>query len=333
MVAGLLGNELISLKDEASRFRSSTFAATTKKTYRSQALCYTRFCLNFGLVPVPAVQETLITYCAFLARTLSASSIPAYLNVVRLMHIESGYPNPLLNNWELTSVQRGITRQLGKPPKQKSPITVPILLDLYNTVENTPADAAFWAACLIAFFGFLRKSTLLPSSDLLLLKKYIARSDVINLTLSSFKILIKQSKTIQFGQRVLTLPYVSCADPRLCPVRALLRHVGLSKLSSDKPLFNFVVLGVEKSFTHAFFIKRLKSGLICTGNKASEFSCHSFRRGGATLGFSLGLSAIDIKLRGDWRSNAYERYLVVSPDDSSKSIHTLTEGASRLACL
>jgi integrase len=329
----MLGNGLDSLKVEASGFRGSTFATSTKKTYRSQATCYTKFCLNFGLVPVPASQETLVTYCAFLARTLSSSSIPGYLNVVRIMHLEAGFKNPLQDNWELSSVQRGISRLLGKPPKQKSPITVAILLDLFRTVEVHAADTAFWAACLVAFFGFLRKSTLLPSNDMFLLGKFISRGDIADLTLSSFNLVIRQSKTIQFGQRVLTLPYVSATDVRLCPVRAVLRHFGVSKLGSSRPLFNYVVSGVEIQFTHAFFVKRLKAGLLQTGNRASDISCHSFRRGGATLGFSIGMSAIDIKLRGDWRSNAYERYLVVSPDQNVKSVRALTVGASRLAAL
>jgi hypothetical protein len=59
VVAGMLGHGLGSLREEANGFRSSTFAASTKKTYRSQATCYTKFCLNFGLIPVPAAQETL----------------------------------------------------------------------------------------------------------------------------------------------------------------------------------------------------------------------------------------------------------------------------------
>jgi integrase len=224
-------------------------------------------------------------------------------------------------------------RLLGKPPEQKSPITIAILVDLYGTVENHSTDVSFWVACLLAFFGFLRKSTLLPSSDMLNLGKFISRADVIDLTLSAFNLVIRQSKTNQFGQRVLTLPYVSCADARLCPVRALLRHLGMSKLTSSKPLFNYMVSGMEVGFTHAFFVKRLKAGLLKTGHRASDISCHSFRRGGATLGFSIGMSAIDIKLRGDWLSNAYERYVVVSPSENVNSIRALTVGASRIASL
>jgi hypothetical protein len=44
----------------------------------------------------------------------------------------------------------------------------------------------------------------------------------------------------------------------------------------------------------------------------SVYSAHSFRRGGASYAFELGLSPLQIKLRGDWASVAYERYVYIS---------------------
>jgi hypothetical protein len=157
MVTGVLGDELGSLRSEAASFRSAVFSESTKKTYKSQASSYMKFCLNFGLIPIPASQETLVTYCSYLARSLSASSLPGYLNVVRLMHIEAGFANPFLNNWEISSIQKGISRSLGKPPRQKSPITVRVLLDLFRTLGSSSFESAFWAACMVAFYGFLMK--------------------------------------------------------------------------------------------------------------------------------------------------------------------------------
>ena len=249
------------------------------KTYKCQTNCYLNFCLDYGLQPAPASQSTLCSYVAFLGNNLSPSSIKGYLNAVRLLHLEGGFANPMIENWELNMIQRGILRQKGAPPKQKLPITVPILLDIYNTLSNSPADRAFWAACLIAYYGFLRKSTLLPSSPELIAGKYIARCDVLNLNLSSFLLRIRFSKTNQFGQRVLTLPYVMCGDFRLCPVRALLTHFGASKLSELRPLFNFVEQGLEKFFSHAFFMSQLRVSLRRSGNNAVDISCHSFRWG------------------------------------------------------
>ena len=147
--------ELDSLRLEANAFRGAAFATATKRTYRSQANSYFKFCQDYGLVPLPASQETLLVYMAFLARSLSANSVPGYMNVVRLLHLEAGFNNPLIDNWELKAVQKGVSRLLGKPPKQKSPITVAILLDLFKTVKNTPFDTALWITCFVSFYGFL----------------------------------------------------------------------------------------------------------------------------------------------------------------------------------
>jgi hypothetical protein len=287
--------------------------------------------MHYNLVSLPASQDTLCAYLAFLSRSLSPSSIKGYMNAIRLLHIEAGFENPLAQNWEVMMIQRGISRLMGTPPKQKLPMTIPMLIALYGTLADTPADKAFWIACLIAFFGFLRKSTLLPASSELSLGKFIARCDVKELTLQSFTVLVRFSKTIQFGQRVLSLPYVSCSDVRLCPVRALLSHLGFSPLPQSRPLFNFVLNGSEVHFSNAFFMLRLRNGLRATGFPASEVSCHSFRRGGASLAYEVGLTATDIKQRGDWRSNAFEQYLTVGRSTTLNSAKLLALGAvSRL---
>jgi integrase len=326
--AGVLAGSLQELKLEASVYKQATYADSTKKTYRSQIKSFYTFCLKYGLIPIPASQETLCLYMTFLVRSLSANSIPGYMNVIRIIHMEAGYANPLDKNWELKLLHRGITRLIGVPPKQKLPISVEILLKISRTLSNLPSDIAFWACCVIAFFGFMRKSTLLPLPDALASGKFIARSDVSNFSLSSFFVTIKHSKTIQFGQRVHVLPFVACPDTRICPVRGLLRHFGVSPLPKTAPLFNYVVGSGEVNFSHAFFVKRLRKALLDIGENPKEISCHSFRRGGATLAYMAGLSAADIKLRGDWASSAYERYLCVSNDMALVSARKLVYFAS-----
>ena len=48
--------------------------------------------------PVPLSQENLGRYIAFLSRRLCFNSVKQYLNIVRLMHLESGFQNPLEKN-------------------------------------------------------------------------------------------------------------------------------------------------------------------------------------------------------------------------------------------
>jgi hypothetical protein len=95
----LLGGRLRQLKLEASSYKGSVFALATQKTYKSQLRSYFNFCLEYDCVPVPASQETLVCYMTCLARRLLPSSIPNYMNVIRLLHLEAGLKNPLCENF------------------------------------------------------------------------------------------------------------------------------------------------------------------------------------------------------------------------------------------
>ena len=105
--------DYLALKAETATFKLSAFSENTKRSYKSQLYSYIRFCLHYGLVAVPASPSTICDYSSFLARSLKSSSIPCYLNVIRILHVDAGYENPLERNWQLTMVKRGISRKLG----------------------------------------------------------------------------------------------------------------------------------------------------------------------------------------------------------------------------
>jgi hypothetical protein len=296
------------LLSKARVYKWSAYADTTKKTYKSQLASFFKFCLEHNRVPIPVEQTTLVAYVVHLANRLLPSSIPGYLNVIRLLHVEAGLKNPLSENIELTLMKKGINRLKGQPPVQKLPITPSILRDIYGLLDlKKPGDAAFWLALLVGFFGFLRKSTLLPSSGTLIPGKFISRGDVVDLSLESFVLIIRHSKVIQFGQRCLTIPYHHVLDTKLCPVKALLIHLGHSSLPALRTLFNYVVEKKEVMLVHSSFVARLKCVLQSAGVNPQLYSAHSLRRGGASFAFQAGLSPLEIKRRGDWASMAYER--------------------------
>ena len=62
--------------------------------------------------------------------------------------------------------------------------------------------------------------------------------------------------------------------------------------------------------THSKFVQILQASLRGSGLNPSEYSGHSFRRGGATFAFACGIPAEIIKLQGDWKSSAYQKYIV-----------------------
>ena len=302
----------MTLLKEVGSFMGQTFAVSTQASYRTHLRTFLRFCLKFDLTPIPASQTTLLSYIAFLARTLKPSSINCYLNIIRIIHLEAGLPNPLESNFAVANLKKGIARVKGTPPVQKLPITCQILLQIKSQLCFLfPKDVVFWAACLIGFFGLLRKRTLLPVTMNNPGDACVLRRDLEFNGDSVFTLLIRKTKTIQCQERILSLPFVACAQSPLCPFAALSDLVIVAPTNPNLPLFSYRNKGKIVWWTHAGFTNRLKELITMAGLDASLYSGHSFRRGGATFGFEIGLSLEEIKQRGDWRSNAVQEYVVV----------------------
>jgi len=255
---------------------------------------------------------------AFLARRLKASSIQQYLNILRLVHLEGGFPNPLANNWPLQSVLLGIKKSKADPVSRKLPITPSILLSIRSILDLTkPLHLAFWAACLVAFFALLRKASLLPPSvPSFSPHKHLTRGDFL-LYPWGLALQVRHTKTIQCGQRclIVPLPYLPCHP--LCPVTTLFRLFSLTpQLPPSSPAFALPSSSGTSCLTASSFTQLLRSQLLQLGIPASSYSGHSFRRGGASWAFQMGLSAEAIRLLGDWRSDAFIAY--IAPSVSSR---------------
>ena len=65
-------------------------------------------------------------------------------------------------------------------------------------------------------------------------------------------------------------------------------------------------------------MKNLRFLLDMIGVDSKKYGTHSFRRGAATLAFKAGAPADLIKTQGDWKSNAYQKYIEVSLHDKLK---------------
>ena len=135
-VADCLDPELAKqLQKEIFHYRSNIFSETTKATYRTHRNSYLRFCQHMGYLPFPAQPAHICQYPAFLPRTLKATSIPNYLNIISILHKEFNLPNPLANYWALQSLLTDIKRVKGQPPAQKLPIIPDVLKQKLFAIE------------------------------------------------------------------------------------------------------------------------------------------------------------------------------------------------------
>lgn len=278
-----------------------------------------QFCQLLGCPPVPLSPVTVCRYAAYLARRLRFSSIRQYLNIIRLLHLEAGLPNPLLDNWTLTSLLKGMRRSLGDSVSRKLPITPQILLHIRSTLSpDSPLHCVFWAACLVAFFGLLRKASLLPPSA-------SAFSPLRHLVKGDFRVfpwglgvVVRHTKTIQVQQRQLLIPLPALQGHPLCPTSAIITALALTpSLPVDSPAFVYQDHRGTHVLSGSTFTNLLRKALAMLSLPSQHFSGHSFRRGGASWAFQQGVSAESIRMMGDWRSDAFLAYLSPSPTSLS----------------
>ena len=182
---------------------------------------YLTFCRALNITPVPLSQNNLARYIAHLATKLSYCSIKQYINVIRIMHLEAGLPSPLGISWHVKSTLMSCKRVLGDTHRPKLPITIDLLKAIFSQLDLTePMHVAFWAACLAAFFSFLRKSNMFvqgPGGPQALLR----RQDVSFLPQGA-TLTIHHSKTIQNRERQLIIAIPHIPNSPLCPATALL---------------------------------------------------------------------------------------------------------------
>ena len=295
-----------------SFFRSNTFASSTQKTYATQASFYFEFCAKVGIQPVPLSQADLGRYIAYLSHKLTYNSIRQYLNVLRILHLDAGYENSLANNWYVTTILKGVRRVKGDSVTQKLPITTDILKGIFKNLNLLSSfDRTFWAACLLAFFSFFCKCNLLiPSSEAFNSSIHLCATDV-DFTVNGVVLTVHWSKVFHFKERTLQIPLPLIPGLLFFPSTALssLCLDCLPPLISSVPLFRYKEGFKVMPLTQSSFTARLHCFLTQLGFPAGRYSGHSFRRGGAMFAMQCGLPVELIKLQGDWKSNACERYL------------------------
>jgi hypothetical protein len=78
-------------------------------------------------------------------------------------------------------------------------------------------------------------------------------------------------------------------------------------------------------------VETLRFCLGRIGVNPTEFSRHSFRRGGATFAYRMGVSPLLIKLMGDWSSDAYMIYIDhTTPSDLARLPRALAKAIAAM---
>ena len=171
---------------------------------------------------------------------------------------------------------RGIKRSQGAlPSRPRVPVSSNILRIIYSALNlNSFDDVLFWAACLLAYFGFLRSAEFtVPSSSAFNPSLHLSVPDVsvdVPLNPSCLEVFIKASKTDPFQQWCNIL--IGLGTPPLCAVQAVVSYFAL-RGHGPGPLF---LLENGLPLTRALVTDRLRAILLSAG-LPGDFWSHSFR--------------------------------------------------------
>ena len=290
---------LDSLDDKVRWLQEQVFAPSTRVTYASQRKLYQHLCVLGDINPVPLSQDNVCRYIAFLSQKLAYTSIKQYIHVVRIMHLEAGHANPFQGSWHIDMLLKGTKRVLGTAHKQKLPITPAILRQLFKQIDFTlPLEVTLWAACLVAFFSFFRKSNLLVKSITSFDSNlHLCRRDA-TFTEDGVSLAVRWSKTIQYRQRILHIPLPRIPGSPLCPAQTLILALRLCNSPPSAPLFTYPTRKGWLPLTVQVFQDKLHKYLGMLNLNPSDYSGHSFRRGGHPLPWNVGFHQKSSRHRG-----------------------------------
>ena len=204
------------LKETSDTLMAAALKPNTKRTYSSAQNKFLNFCLSYNLVSMPATEDTLLLYVAFLFDSnLKGSSIRVYLAAARSLHVFSGFDYPV-DMLRLKLAVKGAVTQ-SPPPVRKLPITFPLLSQILQVLSGRFDYKLIRAAMTMAFFGCFRSGELFVVNSKIPfdVQSNLCLGDVIvDYKQKMLSVLLKKSRTDVFSSGVSV--FIGCSGHKIC---------------------------------------------------------------------------------------------------------------------
>ena len=171
------------------------------------------FTVYYGVPDFPLHLGVVLRFIAYLGR--GAYAHKSALNIIGSVKWFAEFLDPnaskIFDAVLVASSLRGLKAQLSRPVRQKLPFTVYHLVKFYESLDlRDMKQLSCWCCMLIAFFGCLRLSNLVPSS----LNKFDPlkqlRRDDIKFENDIVLLFFKWSKTNQYANKLSWIPICLC---------------------------------------------------------------------------------------------------------------------------
>ena len=239
-----------------------------------------------------------------------------------------------MHDYDAFLMQQALHCIMGDSVRVTHPVTVDIFLKVFQHFNwSNQLHICMHALSLVAFFSILRISNLMPYTlaDCHSDNAYFLRHQDVSFIASGAVLKVYRTKTIQFKQRILEIPFPFIPNSALCPVTALNNYFRTVPTLASSPLFIANHAGSFRPLLAAHLNRFFKACITTVGLKPDNFSSCSFHQGGATFAFNCGTPTEFIKAQGDWRSDAYLVYLKLSTKKKLDILQSISARLSNLA--
>ena len=214
LLRSLAEKSLEVLQKEVKLSMKAAFAEGTSRNVKLQWRSYLLFCGFYGFKTIPATSDILCLYAQFLSRFFrSVESVKNYISGVKTMYYMLDVEFPSEKIVHLSQVLKGMARRNPHLTNKALPMTPQILSDMHRFLEpSCSEDATCWCLFLFMFFLMAPKSNMMLNSyaDFDPAKQLLRQNE--RKLPNMIVVLIKWSKTNQFGNRLLNIPLTASLD-------------------------------------------------------------------------------------------------------------------------
>ena len=297
------------LRVEICALREQGLARGTWANKVSHLSSYVSFTTYFNVQDFPVLLGVLLRFIALLGRgSLAYNSASNIIGSLKYFaHVLDPSATKVFDAALVSASLKGLKAQLSRPVHQKLPLSVEHMSKIYKVLdlENVKHLSA-WCAMLLAFFGCLRLSNLVPPSQIQFDPLKHLKRDDFRVSDNVVLVFFKWAKTNQNSSKVSWIPIIPVSDSRFNIKVHFENLFNAVKAPKSAPLFSFEK---EKFHSKHSLVRILDLCVSKAGLDPANYSWHSFRRGAAVFAFELGLADSAVQLLGDWSSSAFKNYL------------------------
>lgn len=334
----------VRLNEAISRYERRALSPATQNVYSSGSRAFMVFInlhnLQKSELGLPACHQTLLRYFVVHCSEnlgLSYVTIKSYLSAVRNLYVSKGLSNPLVHPvsgeplHQLALLCRGLKKSQSSSNNVRQPFTGLMLFKLSICLRNglfgQYLDSLLEAACMLAFFGFLRCGEFTTITEQFDPNLNLCLGDIL-LTNNCVHILIKVSKTDPF-RKGCSINLFHNGSP-LCPYTALAKYLALRKCISNVSNTPLFLLPGGRPLSRKIFLELFRAACTKAHVNTNNISGHSLRIGAATTAAAAKTPDHLIQTLGRWQSNCYVRYIrtpksLISQAQSNIAAHVLSE--------